>query len=82
MQWRAMDSGIQFAGQPPNRNTAYSRPRCFVMFCEGAELFAVGPETMTRGIEHGLAKPNHPLPADCLAIACQTTLGPTAKSVG
>ena len=29
------DKGIQFAGQPWNRNTIYSRPMCFDMICEG-----------------------------------------------
>lgn len=40
--------GIQFAEQPRNRNTAYSRPMRFDMICEA------------NGIEHRLTKPNHP----------------------
>ena len=39
--------GIQFAGQPRNRNTIYSRPMRFDMICEAS------------GIEHRLTKPNH-----------------------
>jgi len=42
------DNGIQFAEQPRNRNTAYSRPMRFDMICEA------------NGIEHRLIKPNHP----------------------
>jgi len=42
------DNGIQFAEQPRNRNTAYSRPMRFDMICEA------------NGIEHPLTKPNHP----------------------
>ncbi len=42
------DNGIQFAGQPGNRNTLYSRPMRFDMICEA------------NGIEHRLTKPNHP----------------------
>ncbi len=42
------DNGIQFAEQPRNRNTAYSRPMRFDMICEA------------NGIEHRLTKPNHP----------------------
>jgi len=45
---RAMDNGIQFAEQPRNRNTAYSRQMRFDMICEA------------NGIEHRLTKPNHP----------------------
>ena len=40
--------GIQFAEQPRNRNTAYSRQMRFDMICEANE------------IEHRLTKPNHP----------------------
>ena len=40
--------GIQFAEQPRNRNTIYSRPMRFDMICEA------------NGIEHRLTKPNHP----------------------
>ncbi len=40
--------GIQFAEQPRNRNTAYSRPMRFDMICEA------------HGIDHRLTKPNHP----------------------
>ena len=39
---------IQFAEQPRNRNTTYSRPMRFNMICEA------------NGIEHRLTKPNHP----------------------
>ncbi|WP_241691170.1 IS481 family transposase [Roseovarius sp. A46] len=42
------DNGIQFAEQPRNRNTAYSRPMRFDMICEA------------NGIEHRLTKSNHP----------------------
>lgn len=42
------DNSIQFAEQPRNRNTAYSRPMRFDMICEANE------------IEHRLTKPNHP----------------------
>ena len=42
------DNGIQFAEQPRNRNTAYSRPMRFDMICAA------------NGIEHRLTKPNHP----------------------
>lgn len=40
--------GIQFAEQPRNRNTTYSRPMRFDMICEA------------NGIEHRLTRPNHP----------------------
>ena len=42
------DNGIQFAEQPRNRNTPYSRQMRFDMICE------------VNGIEHRLTKPNHP----------------------
>lgn len=42
------DNGIQFAEQPRNRNTIYSRPMRFDMICEA------------NGIEYRLTKPNHP----------------------
>ena len=42
------DNGIQFAEQPRNRNTIYSRPMRFDMICEA------------NGIEHRLTKPDHP----------------------
>lgn len=42
------DNGIQFAEQPRNRNTIYSRPMRFDMICDA------------NGIEHRLTKPNHP----------------------
>ncbi len=42
------DNGIQFAEQPRNRNTAFSRQSRFDMICEA------------NGIEHRLTKPNHP----------------------
>ena len=42
------DNGIQFAEQPRNRNTIYSRPKRFDMICEA------------NGIEHRLTKPIHP----------------------
>ncbi len=43
-----MARGIQFAEQPRNRNTIYSRPMRFDMICDA------------NGIEHRLTKPNHP----------------------
>ena len=43
-----MDNGIQFAEPPRNRNSVFSRPMRFDMICEA------------NGIEHRLAKPNHP----------------------
>ena len=43
-----LTDNIQFAEQPRNRNTAYSRPMRFDMICEA------------NGIEHRLTKPNHP----------------------
>jgi IS30 family transposase len=42
------DNGIQFAEQPRNRNTAWSRQMRFDMICEATD------------IEHRLTKPNHP----------------------
>lgn len=42
------DNGIQFAEQPRNRNTAWSRQMRFDMICEA------------HYIEHRLTKPNHP----------------------
>ncbi len=42
------DNGIQFAEQPRNRNTIFSRPMRFDMICKAA------------GIEHRLTKPSHP----------------------
>jgi transposase InsO family protein len=42
------DNGIQFAEQPRNRNTAWSRRMRFDMICEAND------------IEHRLTKPNHP----------------------
>jgi transposase InsO family protein len=42
------DNGIQFAEQPRNRNTIYSRPMRFDIICEA------------NGIEHRLTNPNHP----------------------
>jgi transposase InsO family protein len=42
------DNGIQFAEQPRNRNTAWSRQMRFDMICDA------------NGIEHRLTKPNHP----------------------
>jgi transposase InsO family protein len=42
------DNGIQFAEQPRNRSTAWSRSMRFDMICEA------------NGIEHRLTKPNHP----------------------
>jgi transposase InsO family protein len=42
------DNDIQFAGQPRNRNTAWSRQMRFDMICEA------------HNIEHRLTKPNHP----------------------
>ncbi len=43
------DNGIQFAQQPRNRNTIYSRPMPFAMICEA------------NGIEHRFTQPKHPL---------------------
>ena len=43
-----MARGIQFAGQPRNRNTIYSRKSRFDMICDANK------------IEHRLTKPNHP----------------------
>ena len=54
------DNGIQFAEQPRNRNTIYSRPMRFDMICEGETVSAIGPRTWSSGIEHRLTKPNHP----------------------
>jgi len=42
------DNGIQFAEQPRNRNTAFSRQMRFDLICEA------------NGIEHRLTRPNHP----------------------
>lgn len=42
------DNDIQFAEQPRNCNTIYSRPMRFNMICEA------------NGIEHRLTKANHP----------------------
>ena len=42
------DNGTQFAEQPRNRNTAWSRQIRFDMICEA------------NGIEHRLTKSNHP----------------------
>lgn len=42
------DNEIQFAEQPPNRNTIYARPMRLDMICKA------------NGIEHRLTKPNHP----------------------
>ncbi|CAM3975828.1 Transposase, truncated [Paracoccus yeei] len=42
------DNGIQFADQPRNRNTPWSRQMRFDMICEA------------NGIAHRLTKPNHP----------------------
>ncbi len=42
------DNAIQFAEQPRNRNTIYSRPMRVDMICEA------------NGIEHRLTKPSHP----------------------
>ena len=43
-----VEGGIQFADQPRNRNTAWSRQMRFNMICEAND------------IEHWLTKPNHP----------------------
>ena len=42
------DNGIQFAEQPRNRNTVYSRPMRFAMICEGETLSAIGPRKMVE----------------------------------
>ncbi|SFA62450.1 Integrase core domain-containing protein [Paracoccus halophilus] len=39
------DNGIQFAEQPRNRNTIYSRPMRFDRICEGETLSAIGSRT-------------------------------------
>ena len=58
------DNGIQFAEQPRNRNTAYSRPMRFDMICAA------------NGIEHRLTKPNHLWTNGPPLIVCkQTTAG-------
>ena len=44
------NNGIQFAEQPRNRNTAWSRQMRFDMICEAND------------IEHRLTEPNHPWP--------------------
>lgn len=46
-----MTYGIQFAEQPRNRNTAYSRPMRFDMICEA------------NGIEH--TRTDSPMPLSC-----------------
>ena len=59
-----IDNGIQFAEQPRNRNTIYSRPMRFDIICEA------------NGIEHRLTKPNHPWTNGPPLIVCkQTTAG-------
>ncbi len=55
------DNGIQFAEQPRNRSTIYSRPMRFDMICEVEPWFRHWFEKPWRGgIEHRLTKPNHP----------------------
>jgi hypothetical protein len=56
-----MARGIQFAEQPRNRNTIYSRPMRFDMICEVEPWLRHRFEQPWRGgIEHRLTKPNHP----------------------
>ncbi len=66
------DNGIQFAGQPRNRNTAYSRQMRFDMICEAHE------------IEPRLTKPNHPWSWRVVSrIWCMSDLyWPTDKRMG
>jgi transposase InsO family protein len=55
------DNGIQFAEQPRNRNTIYSRPMRFDMICEVETWLRHWFKKPWRGgIEHRLTKPNHP----------------------
>jgi transposase InsO family protein len=61
------DSGFQFAEQPRNRNTIYSRPMRFDMICEA------------NGIEHRLTKPNHPWTNDQIERMNRTIKDPTVK---
>ena len=62
------DNGIQFAEQPRNRNTIYSRPMRFDMICEGETVSAIGPR-------HGRA-------VSSIASRNQTTRGRMARSNG
>ena len=50
-------SGIPFAVQRRNRNTAYSRQGRFDMICEGQPWSATGPRAVAGGIEHRLTSP-------------------------
>ena len=61
------DNGIQFAEQPRNRNTAYSRQMRFDMICEA------------NGIEHRLTKPNHPWTNGQVERMNRTTKDATVK---
>jgi len=60
-------TGIQFAAQPRNRDTIYSRPMRFDMICEANE------------IEHRLTKPNHPWTNGQVERMNRTIKDPTAK---
>ena len=62
------DNGIQFAGQPRNRNTILSRQSRFDMICEAND------------IEHRLTKPNHPWSEEDQATV-RGTVGPTNGQV-
>ncbi len=61
------DNGIQFAEQPRNRNTIYSRPMRFDMICEA------------NGIEHRLTKSNHPWTNDQVERMNRTIKEATVK---
>ena len=61
------DNGIQFAEQPRNRNTVYSRPMRFDLICEA------------KGIEHRLTKPNHPWTNGQVERMNRTIKGATVK---
>ena len=53
-----MARGIQFAEQPWNRDTIYSRPMRFDMICEVETWFPPRVQgAMSRGIGHRLTKP-------------------------
>lgn len=44
-----IDNGIQFAEQPRNRNTAWSRQMRFDMICEANDIETGPPNPTTRG---------------------------------
>ena len=53
------DNDIQFAKQPRNRSTIYSRQMRFDMICEVETSSATGSRNHVEGHEHRLTKPNH-----------------------